>query len=237
MPGVGAGAGFDTPARPRKPASPKFAACMRKNGVKLPAPNTSGNGPIFKHPRASTRRARRSRLREASAAPTCRRARPRAPAGASRAPPGASHRPRAPSQACRDTALMLRGPRSAPGGGSARAGAPCGRGSRRSSASRAPPAPAAPRSCDQLFPLGAVSSPRASDRRRCGSARRYGVRAPSPWRPRVRRRRRGKVDLDVVAVVGTRERVSARPGTHQADDLLRHEFALAASAACESSCR
>ena len=25
----------------------KFAACMRKNGVKLPQPNTSGNGPIF----------------------------------------------------------------------------------------------------------------------------------------------------------------------------------------------
>ena len=25
----------------------KFAACMRKNGVKLPAPNTSGKGPIF----------------------------------------------------------------------------------------------------------------------------------------------------------------------------------------------
>jgi hypothetical protein len=26
----------------------KFAACMRKNGVKLPQPNTSGKGPIFK---------------------------------------------------------------------------------------------------------------------------------------------------------------------------------------------
>lgn len=25
----------------------KFAECMRKNGVNLPAPNTSGNGPIF----------------------------------------------------------------------------------------------------------------------------------------------------------------------------------------------
>jgi hypothetical protein len=25
-----------------------FAACMRSNGVNLPAPNTSGNGPIFK---------------------------------------------------------------------------------------------------------------------------------------------------------------------------------------------
>ena len=25
----------------------KFAACMRENGVNVPAPNTSGNGPIF----------------------------------------------------------------------------------------------------------------------------------------------------------------------------------------------
>jgi hypothetical protein len=24
-----------------------FATCMRQNGVKLPAPNTSGNGPVF----------------------------------------------------------------------------------------------------------------------------------------------------------------------------------------------
>jgi hypothetical protein len=30
-----------------KQALPKFAACMRANGVNLPAPNTSGNGPVF----------------------------------------------------------------------------------------------------------------------------------------------------------------------------------------------
>jgi hypothetical protein len=30
-----------------KQALPKFAACMRENGVNLPAPNTSGNGPVF----------------------------------------------------------------------------------------------------------------------------------------------------------------------------------------------
>jgi hypothetical protein len=30
-----------------KAALPKFAACMRENGVTLPAPNTSGNGPVF----------------------------------------------------------------------------------------------------------------------------------------------------------------------------------------------
>ncbi|HEV7584517.1 MAG TPA: hypothetical protein VGO14_01935 [Solirubrobacteraceae bacterium] len=30
-----------------KQALPKFAACMRENGVNLPVPNTSGNGPVF----------------------------------------------------------------------------------------------------------------------------------------------------------------------------------------------
>jgi hypothetical protein len=30
-----------------KAAFTRFAACMRENGVNLPAPNTSGNGPIF----------------------------------------------------------------------------------------------------------------------------------------------------------------------------------------------
>lgn len=30
-----------------KAALEKYAACMRENGVNLPAPNTSGNGPVF----------------------------------------------------------------------------------------------------------------------------------------------------------------------------------------------
>ncbi|HEY2398621.1 MAG TPA: hypothetical protein VGH78_06475 [Solirubrobacteraceae bacterium] len=30
-----------------KQALPKFAACMRENGINLPTPNTSGNGPVF----------------------------------------------------------------------------------------------------------------------------------------------------------------------------------------------
>jgi len=41
-------------ARLRRTASPRFrqalssfAACLRKNGVNVPAPNTSGNGPVF----------------------------------------------------------------------------------------------------------------------------------------------------------------------------------------------
>jgi hypothetical protein len=36
---------FNGPARIQ--ALTKFAECMRQNGVNLPAPNTSGNGPIF----------------------------------------------------------------------------------------------------------------------------------------------------------------------------------------------
>lgn len=39
------GRGLSTPARLQ--AYTKFAACMRANGVNLPAPNTSGKGPIF----------------------------------------------------------------------------------------------------------------------------------------------------------------------------------------------
>jgi hypothetical protein len=41
----GGGARFNSPVF--KQALSKFAACMRENGVSLPAPNTSGNGPIF----------------------------------------------------------------------------------------------------------------------------------------------------------------------------------------------
>ncbi len=39
------GPGFDSAQSRQRFA--KFAACMGKNGVKLPAPNTSGKGPIF----------------------------------------------------------------------------------------------------------------------------------------------------------------------------------------------
>jgi hypothetical protein len=39
------GRAFNSPARSK--AFTAFAACMRANGVNLPAPNTSGNGPIF----------------------------------------------------------------------------------------------------------------------------------------------------------------------------------------------
>ena len=48
--GGGAFAGGAT-ARLKNPAFlaalTKFAACMRENGVNVPAPNTSGNGPVF----------------------------------------------------------------------------------------------------------------------------------------------------------------------------------------------
>ncbi len=42
---VGAGGRIKSPAF--KQALAKFAACMRENGVNVPEPNTSGNGPIF----------------------------------------------------------------------------------------------------------------------------------------------------------------------------------------------
>ncbi len=41
----GGGAGFSSPAA--KQAITKFASCMRENGVNVPAPNTSGKGPVF----------------------------------------------------------------------------------------------------------------------------------------------------------------------------------------------
>jgi hypothetical protein len=43
--GGGSGRFLNSPARVQ--ALMKFAACMRQNGVNVPAPNTSGNGPIF----------------------------------------------------------------------------------------------------------------------------------------------------------------------------------------------
>ncbi len=43
--GRGPGARLQSPAF--KQALTKFAACMRENGVNVPAPNTSGKGPIF----------------------------------------------------------------------------------------------------------------------------------------------------------------------------------------------
>jgi hypothetical protein len=43
--GFNGGAHFNSPAV--KQALNRFAACMRENGVDVPAPNTSGKGPIF----------------------------------------------------------------------------------------------------------------------------------------------------------------------------------------------
>jgi hypothetical protein len=41
----GGATAFSSPAA--KQALVKFAACMRENGVNVPAPNTSGKGPVF----------------------------------------------------------------------------------------------------------------------------------------------------------------------------------------------
>jgi hypothetical protein len=46
--GAGAGAGADRFKSPAFTAAlTKFSACMRQNGINLPAPNTSGTGPVF----------------------------------------------------------------------------------------------------------------------------------------------------------------------------------------------
>lgn len=42
---IGRGRRFNSAAG--RAALTKFAQCMRENGVNLPAPNTSGNGPVF----------------------------------------------------------------------------------------------------------------------------------------------------------------------------------------------
>jgi hypothetical protein len=45
---LGAGPGARATANPLfRQALAKYAACLRQNGVNIPAPNTSGNGPIF----------------------------------------------------------------------------------------------------------------------------------------------------------------------------------------------
>lgn len=53
--GANGGAGFNHPGATRRYA--RFAACMREHGVSLPAPDTSGKGPIFDttglHPRSA----------------------------------------------------------------------------------------------------------------------------------------------------------------------------------------
>jgi hypothetical protein len=46
--GAGAGGRFNIASNPRfKQAISKFVACVRKNGYAMPAPNLSGNGPVF----------------------------------------------------------------------------------------------------------------------------------------------------------------------------------------------
>jgi hypothetical protein len=76
---------FNNPAR--RQALARFAACMRENGVNLPEPNTSGNGPIF-----NTKGLQTNSTQFRTAEAKCRvdlRASFRAPAGdAGSGPPG-----------------------------------------------------------------------------------------------------------------------------------------------------
>jgi hypothetical protein len=64
----------------------KFAACMAKNGVKLPAPNTSGKGPIFNTKGIDTKSAA-FKAADAKCARELGRGRPGAPQGGQPAGP------------------------------------------------------------------------------------------------------------------------------------------------------
>jgi hypothetical protein len=83
--GGGARARFDSPVF--KQAVAKFATCMRENGVNVPAPNTSGSGPVFDTKGIDTSSAQ-FRTAESKCSSDLRGAFPRRP-GLSRAtPPG-----------------------------------------------------------------------------------------------------------------------------------------------------
>jgi hypothetical protein len=86
--GLASGRGLLGSAAARQ-ALTKFASCMRENGVHIPAPNTSGSGPIFSSKGLNTR-SRRFQAAEAK----CRvylRSTLRASPGARTAPPGSPH--------------------------------------------------------------------------------------------------------------------------------------------------
>ena len=79
------GAGFRRANSPVfKAALTKYAACLRQNGIDIPAPNTSGNGPIF-----STKGIDTSSAKFRSATLKCRASL----TGAFRRPPGAAGAP------------------------------------------------------------------------------------------------------------------------------------------------
>ena len=90
----------------------KFAACMRENGVNVPAPNTSGNGPIFNTKGLNTDERRSSKRPRPSAAPTCRGPRV-VPAGGAPAT-GREPRPAAPRERSPGRADRAAGSRRAP---------------------------------------------------------------------------------------------------------------------------
>jgi hypothetical protein len=88
----GAGRGFNSPTV--KQALEKFATCMRANGVNVPAPNTSGKGPVFntKGLDPTSAKFKAAQTKCASDLTSTFRARPGAggaPAGAGTPPPSA----------------------------------------------------------------------------------------------------------------------------------------------------
>jgi hypothetical protein len=76
---------IDTPAF--KQALEKFVGCMRENGIDLPAPNTSGNGPVFNSSKLNTTSAKFRAAEQKCRAELPTPVRPGGPSGASGAPP------------------------------------------------------------------------------------------------------------------------------------------------------
>jgi hypothetical protein len=85
--GRGGGARFSSPVF--KTALAKFATCLRQNGVNVPAPNTSGTGPVFNTKGINTSSAQ-FRAAERKCQSTLAGAFRRGPGGSAGAPPSGS---------------------------------------------------------------------------------------------------------------------------------------------------
>jgi hypothetical protein len=83
----GGGARFSSPVF--KAALAKFATCLRQNGVNVPTPNTSGNGPVFNTKGINTSSAQ-FRAAERKCQSTLAGAFRRGPGGSAGAPPSGS---------------------------------------------------------------------------------------------------------------------------------------------------
>ena len=228
----GAGRRFNSPAF--KAALAKFASCMRENGVNIPAPNTSGKGPVF-----STKGLNTSSPKFQAAEVKCRGVLAAAfgvapaehpPVAVRRPRPGSRRltRPRRASRRRREEQLPGRGYPVRPGG----------RGSPRSSAWRPPSAPAMRRSARTVH----STAPRSACRPPRTAKAPSGQMPPSapPWRFQLgcagRPRPAGRRSATCPGVPAWRA-CSQRRGTSSGWRVDWARIRPAGSAAYESSCR